>query len=62
VFGRHPEIRAAFEAMVRTRPLLCRMSGSGSTLVALYRSERDREDAAAMLGRKYGAVIAAETV
>ena len=62
VFGRHPEIRAAFEALVRTRPLLCRMSGSGSTLVALYRSERDREDAAAMLGRKHGVVIAAETV
>lgn len=62
VFGRYPEIRAAFEAMVRTRPLLCRMSGSGSTLFALYRSERDREDAAAMLGRKHGTVIAAETV
>ena len=62
VFGRYPEIRAAFEAMVRTRPLLCRMSGSGSTLFALYRSERDREDAAAMLGRKHGTVMAAETV
>jgi 4-diphosphocytidyl-2-C-methyl-D-erythritol kinase len=62
VFGRHPEIRAAFEAMVRTRPLLCRMSGSGSTLFALYRSERDREDAVSMLGRKHGTVTAAETV
>ena len=38
------------------------MSGSGSTLFALYRSERDREDATAMLGRKHGTVIAAETV
>ena len=62
VFGRHPEIRTAFEALVQTRPLLCRMSGSGSTLFALYRSERDREDAASMLGRKHGTVMAAETV
>jgi 4-diphosphocytidyl-2-C-methyl-D-erythritol kinase len=62
VFGRHPEIRAAFEALVRTRPLLCRMSGSGSTLFALYRSPRDREDAVSMLGRKYGTVMAVETV
>ena len=62
VFGRYPEIRAAFEALVRTRPLLCRMSGSGSTLFALYRSKRDREDAAMMLGRKHGRVVEEETV
>jgi 4-diphosphocytidyl-2-C-methyl-D-erythritol kinase len=61
VFGRYPEIRAAFEALVRTRPLLCRMSGSGSTMFAVYRSPRDREDATMMLGRKYGAVVEAET-
>jgi 4-diphosphocytidyl-2C-methyl-D-erythritol kinase len=62
VFGRHPEIRAAFEAMVQTRPLLCRMSGSGSTLFALYRSERDREDAESMLGRKHGTITQAATM
>jgi 4-diphosphocytidyl-2-C-methyl-D-erythritol kinase len=62
VFGRYPEIRAAFDAMVRTRPLLCRMSGSGSTLFALYRSERDREDAVAMLGRKHGTITQAATM
>ena len=33
-----PRIRAAFEALVGTRPLVCRMSGSGSTLFAIYRS------------------------
>ena len=27
VFGRHPEIRAAFEALAGTRPLICRMTG-----------------------------------
>lgn len=62
VFGRHPEVRGAFEALVNTRPLLCRMSGSGSTLFALYRSARDRDDAAIMLGRRHGRVVSTETV
>ncbi len=56
VFGRYPEVRASFEALAATRPLLCRMSGSGSSLFAIYRSERDREDAKMMLGRKHGGV------
>ena len=34
VFARHPPVRAAFEALAGTRPLVCRMSGSGSTLFA----------------------------
>ena len=62
VFGRHPPVRAAFEALVGTRPLVCRMSGSGSALVAVYRSERDREDAQMMLGRKHGTVAAVRTM
>jgi 4-diphosphocytidyl-2-C-methyl-D-erythritol kinase len=62
VFDRHHEIRAAFEAMVATRPLVCRMSGSGSTLFAIYRSDRDRQDAAMMLGRKHGSVTPVETL
>jgi 4-diphosphocytidyl-2-C-methyl-D-erythritol kinase len=62
VFGRHSQIRAAFEALVATRPLLCRMSGSGSTLFGIYRSARDREDALMMLGRKHGALTPVETV
>ncbi|HEX3236151.1 MAG TPA: 4-(cytidine 5'-diphospho)-2-C-methyl-D-erythritol kinase [Gemmatimonadales bacterium] len=62
VFGRHPEVRAAFEALVATHPLVCRMSGSGSTLFAVYRSARERDDARMMLGRKHGAVAAAETL
>jgi 4-diphosphocytidyl-2-C-methyl-D-erythritol kinase len=62
VFARHGEIRAAFEALVGTRPLLCRMSGSGSTLFAVYRSARDREDATMMLGRKHGTIIPVETL
>ena len=62
VFGRYGEIRAAFEALVTTRPLVCRMSGSGSTLFAIYRSERDRGDGVLMLGRKHGTVTPVETV
>lgn len=61
VFGRHPDIRAAFEALVGTHPLVCRMSGSGSALFAVYRSTRDRDDAAMMLGRKHGRVMGCET-
>jgi 4-diphosphocytidyl-2-C-methyl-D-erythritol kinase len=62
VFGRHPQIRGAFEALVTTRPLVCRMSGSGSALFAIYRSSRDREDAVMMLGRKHGRLLPIETV
>ena len=54
VFGRFPPVRAAFEALARTRPLLCRMTGSGSTLFAVYRSERDRDDAVIQLGPQRG--------
>ena len=62
VFGHHREIREAFEALVGTRPLACRMTGSGSTLFAIYRSDRDREDAVMMLGRKYGSVLPVNTL
>ena len=62
VFGRYTEIRAAFEALVSTRPLVCRMSGSGSTLFAIYRSPRDRDDAIMMLGRKHGTLTPVETL
>jgi 4-diphosphocytidyl-2-C-methyl-D-erythritol kinase len=62
VFAKLPVVRSAFEALVGTRPLVCRMTGSGSTLFAIYRSARDRDDAAAMLGRKHGAVRSVETL
>ncbi len=61
VFGRHPEVRAAFEALARTHPLVCRLSGSGAALFAVYRTPRDRDDAARTLGRKHGRVIPTET-
>lgn len=61
IFGRHPTIRAGFEALAATHPFLCRMSGSGSTLFAVYRTERDREDAANQLGSRFGKVVATES-
>ena len=61
VFGKLPEVRAAFVLLVTTHPLICRMSGSGSALFAIYRSAGDREDARMRMGKKHGAVVAFET-
>lgn len=62
VFARLPAVRAAFEALCTTHPLVCRMTGSGSTLFAIYRSARERDDAMMMLGRKHGEVRAVTTL
>ncbi|MDH4348757.1 MAG: 4-(cytidine 5'-diphospho)-2-C-methyl-D-erythritol kinase [Gemmatimonadota bacterium] len=62
LFGRHPDLKRAFEALAGTQPLLCRMSGSGSAMVAIYRSRRDRDDASLMLGARHGRVVAVETL
>lgn len=61
VFGRVPAVRAGFEALAATHPMLCRMTGSGSTLFAVYRNERDRDDAARQLGSKHGVTAATTT-
>jgi 4-diphosphocytidyl-2-C-methyl-D-erythritol kinase len=61
-FERMPGVRAAFEALAGTHPLVCRMSGSGSTLFGVYRSARDRDDARMMVGRKHGRVEPVETL
>ncbi len=60
LFGRLPELKAGFEALAATHPLLCRMTGSGSTLFAVYRTARERDDAQLMLSRKLGLVLAVE--
>ena len=62
VFEHHPEVREAFGALAGTHPLVCRMTGSGSTLFAIYRSRRDRDDAQMMLGRRHGTVLPADTL
>ena len=62
VFGREPSVREAFEKLAATHPLVCRLSGSGSALFAIYRNAGDREDARMRLGKKFGRVIAIDTV
>jgi 4-diphosphocytidyl-2-C-methyl-D-erythritol kinase len=61
VFSREPSVRAAFDALVLTHPLVCRLSGSGSTVFAVFRSARDRDDARMMLGGRHGEVRAVMT-
>lgn len=60
VFERRADLRGAYEKLVSTGPMLCRMSGTGSALIAVYRSARDRDDALMMLSRKYGRAVATE--
>jgi len=57
LFSRRPTLKEAFEALAGTRPLLCRLTGSGSAFLAVYRNATDRTDAVMMLGRKHGALI-----
>lgn len=61
VFARRSAVREAFEALARTGPLMCRMSGSGSTVFAVYRSEQDRDDARVTLGSQFGTPISTTT-
>jgi len=61
VFGRQPSVRAGFEALAATHPLLCRMSGSGSALFAVYRRAQDRDDACQQLGSRHGTVIVTDS-
>ncbi len=50
VFGKHPEVRKLFEQLAETRPLLVRLSGSGSALIALYKSDAEMDGAAMQIG------------
>jgi 4-diphosphocytidyl-2-C-methyl-D-erythritol kinase len=49
VFGKEPALRTLYEKLCETRPLLARLSGSGSALIGIYRNARDRDDAAMVL-------------
>ncbi|MGH7674690.1 MAG: hypothetical protein ACREMV_05400, partial [Gemmatimonadales bacterium] len=62
VFGRHPELRALFERVAATHPLWVRLCGSGSAIGAVYRTERDRDDATMTLGEREQRVIRTKTV
>ena len=62
VFARLPAVRDAFEALARSGPLLCRMTGSGSTLLAVYRNDSERDDAGMTLGKKHGTLTVTRTL
>lgn len=61
LFGKEPELRDLFEKLAGTRPLLVRVSGSGSAVVAVYRNERDRDDAAMEVGESKWTLIKTST-
>jgi len=52
VFGHHPEVRSLYERLAETRPLWVRMTGSGAAVAAVYKNERERDDAAARIGSR----------
>lgn len=52
VFGKEPPLKTLFERMAQTGPVLVRMSGSGSALIAVYRNEQQRDGAALELGER----------
>ena len=57
VFGKHPALRALYERLAATHPYWVRLCGSGSAVAAVYKSERDRDDAAQQLGGQQQEVI-----
>jgi 4-diphosphocytidyl-2-C-methyl-D-erythritol kinase len=62
LFGRYPELKRTFEALAGTCPVLLRMTGSGSTIFALYRDVRTRDDARMVLGTGHGQLVPMETL
>ncbi|HEV8264017.1 MAG TPA: 4-(cytidine 5'-diphospho)-2-C-methyl-D-erythritol kinase [Gemmatimonadales bacterium] len=50
VFGKHPELRELYERLAGTGPVWVRLCGSGSAVAAVYKKERERDDAAQQLG------------
>jgi 4-diphosphocytidyl-2-C-methyl-D-erythritol kinase len=61
VFARHPELRALYEQLARSTPLWVRLCGSGSAVAAIYKTARDRDDAAQGLGTKAAGSIVTTT-
>jgi 4-diphosphocytidyl-2-C-methyl-D-erythritol kinase len=52
VFGSEPAIRDLFERVAQTRPLLVRLSGSGSAIVAVFKTQGELESAVSALGTR----------
>ena len=52
VFAMHAELRALYERLAGTGPVWVRLCGSGSAVAAVYKKERERDDAAARMGAR----------
>ncbi len=61
VFGKEPRLKDLFERMAQTRPLLVRLSGSGSAIIAVYKSDRERDEAAMIIGTSNLRLISTRT-
>ena len=61
VFQQEPTLRDLFERMAETRPLLVRLSGSGSAVFAVYKSDAERDAAAQRIGEQDLALIRTAT-
>jgi 4-diphosphocytidyl-2-C-methyl-D-erythritol kinase len=61
VFGKEPVLRELYEKLCGTRPLLARLTGSGSALIAIYRTDRDRDAAAMELAGPGRSIVSTRT-
>jgi 4-diphosphocytidyl-2-C-methyl-D-erythritol kinase len=61
VFAKYPELRALYERLAGTGPVWVRLCGSGSAVAAVYKKERERDDAAQRVSPKEARVIATAT-
>jgi 4-diphosphocytidyl-2-C-methyl-D-erythritol kinase len=61
MFSRHPSLKGLFERLAESQPLLVRMSGSGSAIVAVYRTDTLRDAAVERLGSGWGQIIRTTT-
>jgi 4-diphosphocytidyl-2-C-methyl-D-erythritol kinase len=61
VFQQELELGELFERMAETRPLLVRLSGSGSAVAAIYKSDAERDEAALSIGKQDRVLIKTHT-
>jgi 4-diphosphocytidyl-2-C-methyl-D-erythritol kinase len=61
VFGKHPELRALYERLAASAPVWVRLCGSGGAVAAVYKKERERDDAALQIGEKQQRLIKTST-
>jgi len=61
VFGKRPELRSLYQRVAETGPVWVRLCGSGSAVAAVYRKERERDDAVQRLGSTQQRLIATAT-